>query len=369
MPAKRGNYKRRPKVTVKSDLECLKEANSSFLREEDQLLSDDGDDTLALPTRRRRKTQLASEYQTARKRRRTRKAREDTNVVQPLELQDEPLPNIATRSLHEHWYPVDPRKGRPFIQPTFANGQHRISLGPLKPAPAPPLKPTKNDLFDDFHDRLDLPLTKKVSRKKSCPSARMALSMEPMEDHERKLKSWKRSVGLLRRALLISLSAIMCKTSRCNSFQMSRSPLDLHPLQRISCMYGSPTGASHLVHSPRIDSKTNLEVPRRNLLGHVNSYGASPSASKGVLHPTRTPSPTAYAKVASKHPAIPLHTAIIDQEDQGDQSVVLVEDSFLDVDEPEHVSRPPTAYPSQKFVHLSDILGALLKTAKEIKHH
>ena len=209
MPAKRGNYKRRPKVTVKSDLERLKEADSSFLREEDQLLSDHDHDRLSLPTRRRRKTQLASEHQTARKRRRTRKAEEDTNVVQPiLELQEEPLPNIATRSLHEHWHPVDPRKGRPFIQPTFANGRHRnpLDLGPLKPAPVPPRKRTKNDLLDGLrsHDRRDLPLTKKASWKKTCPSTRMTLSMEPTEDHERKLKSWKRSVGRLRRALLIS---------------------------------------------------------------------------------------------------------------------------------------------------------------------
>jgi len=214
VPAKRGNYKRRPKVTVKSDLERLKEANSSFLRKEDQLLPDNGDDTLALPTRRRRKTQLTSEYQMARKRRRTSKAKEDASVVQPLELKEEPLPNIATRSLHEHWHPVDPRKGRPFIQPTFASGRHRISLGPLKPAPVPPLKRTKNDLSDVFHDRQNLPLTKTAPGKKTCPSARMSLSMEPTEDHERKLKSWKRSVGHLRCALLISLLAIMLKTSR-----------------------------------------------------------------------------------------------------------------------------------------------------------
>jgi hypothetical protein len=138
-PVKRGNYKRRPRVTIKSDLERLKEANSSFLREEDQLLSDD-DSALALPAKWRRKTQSASEHQATRKRRRTRKAREEATVVQPLELHEEPLPNIATRSLHEHWHPVDPRKGRPFIQPTFASGRHRISLGPLKPAPIPPLK-------------------------------------------------------------------------------------------------------------------------------------------------------------------------------------------------------------------------------------
>ena len=149
---------------------------------------------------------------------------------------------------------------------------------------------------------------------------------------------------------------------------MSRSPLDLHPVDRSSCMHGSPAGASHPVHSPRVDSRTRLTVPRRNLLGHVTSHNTTPSASKGALHPTEAPSPTAYAEVASKHPASPLHTAIIDQGDQGDQSVVLVEDSFLDVDEPEHVSRPPTAYPPQKLVHLSDILGALLKTAREIKH-
>lgn len=128
-------------------------------------------------------------------------------------------------------------------------------------------------------------------------------------------------------------------------------------------MRGRPAGASHLDHSPRADSKTNPTVPQRNLLGDVNIYDTAPSASKGA------PTPIAFAEAASKHPAIPLYTAIVDQEDQEDQSVVLVEDSFLDVDELERVSRPPTAYPPQKLVHLSDILGALLKTAKEIKHH
>lgn len=150
---------------------------------------------------------------------------------------------------------------------------------------------------------------------------------------------------------------------------MSKSPLDPHPLRRNSRMRGSPAGASHFVHSPRVDSKTNLAVPQRNLHGHVDIYDTVPSAAKGALRPTEAWSPTAYTEFASKHPAIPLHTAIVDQEDQGDQSVVLVEDSFLDVDELERVSRPLTAYPPQKLVHLSDILGALLKTAKEIKHH
>ena len=214
MPAKRRNYKRRPKMTVKSDLERLKKANPSFLREEDQLLSDNDDDTLALPTRRRRKTQSASEYPTARKKRRTRKAQEDMNVVQPLELQEEPLPNIATRSLHEHWHPVDPRTGKPFIQPTFPSGRHRISLGPLKPAPVPPFKRTKDDLSDGFHNRQNLPLNKNSPGTKTCASATMSLSMEPTADHERKLKSWKRSVGRLRCALLISLSALMFRNYR-----------------------------------------------------------------------------------------------------------------------------------------------------------
>ena len=150
---------------------------------------------------------------------------------------------------------------------------------------------------------------------------------------------------------------------------MSKSPLDLHPLHRNLCVRGSPAGASHLVHSPRVDSKTNLAIPQRNLLGHDNIYDTALSASKGALRPTEASSPTAFAEGASKYPAIPLDTAIVDQEDQGDQSVVLVEDSFLDVDELERVSRSPTAYPPQKLVHLSDILGALLKTAKEIKHH
>ena len=214
MPVKRRNYKRRPKVTIISDLERLKEADSSFHLEEDQLLSDHDDNSAAPPTRRRRKTQLTSEYQTARKKRRARKAQEDTNVVKRLELQEEPLPNIATRSLHEHWHPVDPRKGRPFIQPTFAGGRHRISLGPLKPAPVPSRKRTENDLSDGFHDRQNSPLNKKAPGKKTCTSATMSLSMEPTEDHERKLKSWKRSVGCLRCALLISLSAIIFKNSR-----------------------------------------------------------------------------------------------------------------------------------------------------------
>ena len=150
---------------------------------------------------------------------------------------------------------------------------------------------------------------------------------------------------------------------------MSRSPLGPHPLYGNSCLRGSPAGASHFVHSPRVDSETNLAVSQRNLLGHVNIYDTAPSASKGAPRSTEASSPTTYTEVASKHPAIPLYTAIVDQENQGDQSVVLVEDSFLDVDELECVSRPPTAYPPQKLVHLSDILGALLKTAKETKHH
>ena len=149
---------------------------------------------------------------------------------------------------------------------------------------------------------------------------------------------------------------------------MSKSPLDLHPLHRNLCVRGSPADA-HLVRSPRVDSKTYLAVPQRKLPGHANIYDTAPSTSKGALRPTEASSPTAYTEVDFKYPAIPLDTTIVDQEDQGDQSVVLVEDSFLDVDELERVSRPPTAYPPPKLVHLSDILGALLKTAKEIKHH
>jgi len=207
---KRRNYKQRPKVTIKLDLECLKGANSSFVREEGRLLSKSDDDTLVLPTKRRRKTQSASEYQTARKRRRTKKTKEETSVVQPLELQEEPLPNIATRSLHEHWQPVDSRKGRPFIQPTFESGRHRFPLGPLKPAPVPPLKWTNNSPSDVFHDPQNLPLTKKAPGKQT----RTSLSMEPTAHHERKLKLWKRSVRHLHRALLISLLAIMFTNSR-----------------------------------------------------------------------------------------------------------------------------------------------------------
>ena len=195
-PVKRRNYKRRPKVTVKSSLERHKESNSCSLREEDQLLSDNDDNTLAHPTKWRREAQATSEYQTTRRRRRTRKAKEDTNVVQVLELQEEPLPNIATRSLHEHWHPVDPRTGRPFIQPTFASGRYRVPFRPLKPAPIPPVKRTNDDLSDGFHDLQNLPLTKKAPGEKTCPSAGTSLSMEPTEDHERKLKLWKRFVGM-----------------------------------------------------------------------------------------------------------------------------------------------------------------------------
>ena len=207
-PVKRRNYKRRPKVTVKSSLERHKESNSCSLREEDQLLSDNDDGTLVHPTKSRREAQATSEYQTTRRRRRTRKAKEETNVVQVLELQEEPLPNIATRSLHEHWHPVDPRTGRPFIQPTFASGRYRVPFRPLKPTPIPPFKRTNDDLSGGFHDLQNLPLTKKAPGEKTCPSAGMSLSMEPTEDHERKLKLWKRFVGtghLLLLLLLISL--------------------------------------------------------------------------------------------------------------------------------------------------------------------
>ena len=132
-------------------------------------------------------------------------------------------------------------------------------------------------------------------------------------------------------------------------------------------MHGSPAGASHLVHSPNVGSKTRLAaVPRRNPLGHVTIYDSAPSSA---FHPTGAPNPPAYAEVASNHPTAPLSTATRDQENQGDQSMVLVEDSFLDVDEPERVSQPPTARPPQKLTHLSDILGTLLRTVKENKHH
>ena len=210
-PAKRRNYKRRPKVTTKSDLERLKETDSSFAREEDQLLSDNDDDPLAPPTKQHMKAQSAGDHQMARKRRRTRKTEGDTNAGQPLELQER-SPNIATRSLHERWHLVDPRKGRPFVQPTFATGQHRPSLRLLKPPPVPPLKWTDNGPSDCSHDPQDVSLTTKVPGKRARPSARMTLSMEPTEEHERKLKTWKRSVRHSRRAFLISLSAIMFKS-------------------------------------------------------------------------------------------------------------------------------------------------------------
>ena len=131
-------------------------------------------------------------------------------------------------------------------------------------------------------------------------------------------------------------------------------------------MHGSAAGASHVVHSPKVGSKNRLAVPRRNPLGHITIYDTAPS---GAFHPTEAPSPTAYAEVASNHPAALPSIATRDQEDQGDQSMVLVEDSFLDVDEPERISRLPTAHPPQKLTHLSDILGTLLRTVKEIKHH
>jgi len=212
-PTKRRKYKRTPKVTTQSDLERLKEADSSFAREEDQLFSDD-DDPSALPTKRSRKTQSDSNHQTAGKRRTRRQTKEATNVVQPLELQEEPLPNIATRSLHERWHPVDSRKGRPFIQPTFASGRRPISLAPLKPAPVLPPIWTSNSPLDSLLNLQDLSPTTKVPGKKAYRSTRTALSMEPRKEHERKLKSWKRSVRRLRCALLISHSATKFKDSR-----------------------------------------------------------------------------------------------------------------------------------------------------------
>ena len=138
--------------------------------------------------------------------------------------------------------------------------------------------------------------------------------------------------------------------------------------------HGSPTGALHPVHSPKADLKTKLAVPQRNIFGRANIYDSTLLAFKGALRPTEAPKPTTQAEVALKLPAVPFSTAVIDkdqgdQRDQGDQSVVLVEDSFLDLDEPEHVSQPQTAYPPQKLTRLSDILGTLLKTAKEIKRH
>ena len=219
-PAKRSNYKQRQKATIKSDLERLKAADSSFAREEDQLSPDDDTDTPALQTKRRRKNQTAGNHQTARKRRRTRKT-EETDAVQSLELQEGPLPNIATRSLHERWHPVDSRKGRPFIQPTFADGRYRVSLGLLNPAPVPPLKQTDDGLYDNSPHAQHAPLTAIVPGKQARRSTRTMLSMEPTEEHERKLKSWKRSVRCFRCPLLISFLAIMVRDSRrnhCGSF-------------------------------------------------------------------------------------------------------------------------------------------------------
>ena len=133
-----------------------------------------------------------------------------------------------------------------------------------------------------------------------------------------------------------------------------------------TCTHGRSAGAPRLVHSPKVESKTNYAVPRRDLIGHANIYDSTPSAPKGTLRPTEVPNPTVHAEVASKRPTVPSSAATVDQ---GDQSVVLVEDSFLDLDGPERISRPPTAYPPQKLTHLSDILGTLLKTVKEIKYH
>ena len=212
-PAKRRNYKKRPKATIKSDLERLKEADSSFAREEDQLFSD-GAEPPALQTKRRRKTQAASDHQTARmKSLRTRKT-EEMNAIQPSGLRERPLPNIATRSLHERWHSVDSRKGRPFIQPTFASRRHRVSLGPLKPVPVLPLIRTGDDISESALDIQNLPLTTKVSERKARRSARIMLSMEPTEEHEKKLKSWRRSVMRFCRPLLISFSALTFKNSR-----------------------------------------------------------------------------------------------------------------------------------------------------------
>ena len=153
---------------------------------------------------------------------------------------------------------------------------------------------------------------------------------------------------------------------------MSGSPLALHLLQRssrlVSGQHVGTARASHLVHSPNISSGTSLTVPRRNILGHADISDSTLSTSECALGPTEELKPTANAETTSKLPAVPLSTAIIDQ-DQGDQSVVLVEDSFLDIDEPARVSQPPTAYPSPALTHLANVLGSLLKTAKEIKHN
>ena len=204
-PGKRRTYKQRPKVTTTSDLERLKEADSSFAREEDQLFSDGDADPPALPTKRRRKTQAASDQREVRKRRRTRKP-EGTDFVQPFALQEGPLPNIATRSLHDRWHPADPRTGRPFLQPAFASARHRVSLAPLRPAPILPRPRTDDSPSSSVPNTRDAPLTATVPGKKNARrSTRRVLAMEPTEEHERKLTSWKRSVRRFRRPWLISL--------------------------------------------------------------------------------------------------------------------------------------------------------------------
>jgi hypothetical protein len=90
--------------------------------------------------------------------------------------------------------------------------------------------------------------------------------------------------------------------------------------------------------------------------------------SERPLRLTEVLNPTVNADITFKHSGVPPSAATIDQ-DQGDQSVVLVEDSFLDIDEPEPVSRLPTGHPPTALTYLSDILGTLLKTAREIKHN
>jgi len=74
----------------------------------------------------------------------------------------------------------------------------------------------------------------------------------------------------------------------------------------------------------------NLAVSRRNPVGHANLSDSTLSTSKCTLCPTEAPKRTADAEVTFKLLAVPLSTAILDQ-DQGDQSMMLVEDSFLDI--------------------------------------
>jgi hypothetical protein len=88
---------------------------------------------------------------------------------------------------------------------------------------------------------------------------------------------------------------------------MSTSPLGSTHYSKSSYMHGSPAGASHLVHSPRVEPKSNHAVARRNPLGHVIFDDSAPSASKGALRPTEAPNPTACrGRGRLQTPSVPL---------------------------------------------------------------